>query len=132
MIKLLEPSNSSSLSSTNTEHNLPSSLLVKIAMKINKLENYSFIDKMYAKAEECKQFEEMLEESICDSCDEIKKNCNKLENLLLLNEYYNSFPLALTSFFDRLIESIKQQKYAVREKTKNSIEKHHQNLIQVL
>ncbi|CAG8705852.1 15673_t:CDS:2, partial [Gigaspora rosea] len=47
-----------------TWHNLPSPLLVKIAMKINKLENYSFTDKTYAKAEECRQFGEMLGETI--------------------------------------------------------------------
>ncbi|KAF0519066.1 hypothetical protein F8M41_016694 [Gigaspora margarita] len=98
MMKLLEFLNSSFLSSTNTEHNLSSPLLVKIAMKINKLENYSFTDKIYAKAKECRQFGEMLGELICDSRDEIKKNCNKLENPLSLNEYYASFPLALTSF----------------------------------
>ena len=98
MIKLLKPSNSSSLSSTNTEHNLSSSLLVKIAMKINKLKNYSFTDKMHTKAEECKQFEEILGELICNSHNKIGKNCNKLENPLLLDKYYNSFLLALTSF----------------------------------
>ena len=89
-----------------------------MAIKINKLKNYSFTDKKHVKAEEYRQFKEMLEESICNICDKIEKNCNKLENPSSLDEYYSSFPLALTSFFYKLIESIEKQKYAVREKKK--------------
>ncbi|CAG8817264.1 12395_t:CDS:1, partial [Racocetra fulgida] len=38
--------------------NLPSPLLVKISMKINKFDDYSSMDKKLIKVEECRQFGE--------------------------------------------------------------------------
>ncbi|CAG8451980.1 619_t:CDS:2, partial [Racocetra fulgida] len=77
------------------QFNLPNSLLVTIAMKIKKFDYYSSTDKKLVKVEECYQFGEMLENTICNSCKEIEKNRDKLENLSSLDEYYNNFPSVL-------------------------------------
>ncbi|CAG8603299.1 4861_t:CDS:2 [Racocetra fulgida] len=66
--------------------------------------------------EECRQFGQVLGNFIHNSHKDIEKNHFKLENPSSLNEYYNSFPSALTSFFHRLIESIEKQIYEVRKR----------------
>ena len=129
MMRLLETSESNTLLpldteretpstslSADTERHLPSLLLVKTAMKINMLDNYSSADGKSVKADECRQFGEILGNSICDSRKEIEELRDGLENPASLDEYYNSFPPILTSFFDGLIESIEKRKYAVRER----------------
>ncbi|RIB01239.1 hypothetical protein C2G38_2296925, partial [Gigaspora rosea] len=116
LIKLLETPELSSSTSMDTDFNLPSPLLVKIAMKINRFDYYSSTDKKLIKVEESRQFGEMLGNTICNSRKDIEKNRNKLENPSSLDEYYNSFPLILTSFFNGLIESIEKQKYEVRKR----------------
>ncbi|CAG8791778.1 1864_t:CDS:1, partial [Cetraspora pellucida] len=72
--------------------------------------------KKYVKADEYRQHGEALGNFIRNSRKDIEQYRNNLENPNSLNEYYNSFPLALTSFFDGLVESIEKHKYAVSER----------------
>ncbi len=44
---------------------------------------------------------------------DIEKNKIKLENLSLLIEYQNSFPLFLTDFFNRFIKMLQRKKYEI-------------------
>ncbi|CAG8624417.1 2418_t:CDS:2, partial [Scutellospora calospora] len=74
LIKLLENLELSSSTSIDTDFNLSSPLLVKIAMKINRFNDYLSTDKKLIKVEESYQFEEMLEKTICNSCKDIEKN----------------------------------------------------------
>ncbi|CAG8740451.1 7496_t:CDS:2, partial [Gigaspora rosea] len=67
LIKLLETPELSSSTSMDTDFNLPSPLLVKIAMKINRFDYYSSTDKKLIKVEESRQFGEMLGNTICNS-----------------------------------------------------------------
>ncbi|CAG8781107.1 2051_t:CDS:1, partial [Racocetra fulgida] len=79
----------------NIEFYPPNPLLVKIAIKIHKFYGYSLIEKKFIKAEECQQFEKILGNFIYNSYKDIEKNRIKLENLSLLDKYYNSFLSAL-------------------------------------
>ncbi|CAG8723279.1 8271_t:CDS:1, partial [Racocetra fulgida] len=76
IIKLLETPESSSSFLMDMDSNLPSPLLVKIAMKINKFNDYSSTDKKLIKVEECRQFGEMLGNTICNEHKDIEKNRN--------------------------------------------------------
>ena len=91
IIKLLETTESLSASSTDTEFDLPSPLLVTIAMKIKKFDYHSPTDKKLVKVEKYCQFGEMLGNTVCNSRKEIEKNRDKLENSSLLDEYYSNF-----------------------------------------
>ncbi|KAF0538510.1 hypothetical protein F8M41_007721 [Gigaspora margarita] len=110
----------------------PSPLLVKIAMKINKFDNSLPANKYLVKVEECHQFREILGNTLWSLRKDIEKNRNKLENPFLLEEYYNSFSLILTSFFDELIESIEKQKYAIRKENINNVKQINLKLIEIL
>ncbi|CAG8774505.1 2392_t:CDS:1, partial [Racocetra fulgida] len=68
------------------------------------------------------QHREALGNFICNSCKDIEQYHKSLENLNSLNEYYNSFPLALTNFFDGLVGSIEKYKNAVRERKQKQYE----------
>ncbi|CAG8560719.1 2093_t:CDS:2 [Cetraspora pellucida] len=74
LIKLLENPELSSLTSMDMDFNLPSPLLVKIGMKINRFNDYSSTDKKLIKVEESRQFGEMLGNTICNSHKDIEKN----------------------------------------------------------
>ncbi|CAG8765642.1 9922_t:CDS:2, partial [Cetraspora pellucida] len=101
MMKLLENPNSdvsssTDTTSTNTTNCLPSPLLVKTAIRINAFDYYLSTDKKYIKADEYQQHSEALRNFIHNSHKDIEQYRNNLENPNSLNEYYNSFPLALT------------------------------------
>ncbi|KAF0559874.1 hypothetical protein F8M41_004388 [Gigaspora margarita] len=103
-------------SSTNTTNCLPSPLLVKIAIRIKTFNYYLPTNKKYIKKDKYRQYGEALGNFIHNSRKDIEQNHNSLENSNSLNEYYDGFPLALTSFFNGLVESIGKHKYSVSER----------------
>src|SRR2546423_14368574 len=123
MMTLLESPEQTTSISSDTKCHSPSLFLVKIAMKINKLDNNLPIDRKSTDVKECERFGEALGNSIWRSRKDIEEHHEKLENPASLGEYYANFPSTLISFFEGLVGSIEKQRCAVRERKYRQREK---------